>query len=234
MSQPIPTDIVDQILGPTAAARLRPVRDAKPVTRHNTHESYNELFSLPHILKTSGGQAPQPTLAERLAIALFVVIQYRSNGLAHHFRHRLEAEGATDLAAVVADEAVRVQTRGPFGHYQEEGLRAEDSDGERYIPAPALGDAVGARLAAFLGQAHLLVYRPREASSADLQRLLNQGWSGTEIVTGSQIVAYLSYLTRLLAGLTALDQQLESAGVEPAIRPAADPHAQPTGYPPLE
>jgi uncharacterized protein YciW len=60
------------------------------------------------------------------------------------------------------------------------------------------------RLDAALVHAHLLVFRPRDASSAALQALLNAGWSTDDIVTLSQLVAFLSFQIRVVTGLSAL------------------------------
>ncbi len=52
--------------------------------------------------------------------------------------------------------------------------------------------------------------------SAALQRLLDAGWSTTDIVTLSQLVAFLSFQIRVVAGLHALAgaSARESAGTD--------------------
>ena len=60
---------------------------------------------------------------------------------------------------------------------------------------------LGARLAAALEHAHMLVFRPRDAGAADMKALLAAGWSDTGIVTFSQLVAFLSFQMRVVAGL---------------------------------
>ena len=60
------------------------------------------------------------------------------------------------------------------------------------------------RLAAALEHAHLLVFRPRDADPAALQALIGAGWSTDSIVTLSQLVAFLSFQIRAVAGLRAL------------------------------
>ena len=52
--------------------------------------------------------------------------------------------------------------------------------------------------------AHLLVFHPRDAAPADLQALLDAGWSTTDIVTLSQLVAFLAFQIRVVAGLRVL------------------------------
>jgi hypothetical protein len=59
-----------------------------------------------------------------------------------------------------------------------------------------------------LEHAHLLVFRPRDASPAAMQALLDAGWSTTAIVTLSQLVAFLSFQVRAVAGLRTLGASL--------------------------
>ncbi|MFT4004057.1 MAG: CMD domain protein, partial [Rhizobium sp.] len=73
-------------------------------------------------------------------------------------------------------------------------------------------DALGPKLAAALEHSHLLVFRPREASAAALQKLLDAGWTATGIVTLSQIVAFLAFQIRVVAGLKALAKTAANAG----------------------
>jgi uncharacterized protein YciW len=51
---------------------------------------------------------------------------------------------------------------------------------------------------------HLLVLHPRDADPAALQALLDAGWSATDIVTLSQITAFLSFQIRVVVGLRTL------------------------------
>ena len=60
------------------------------------------------------------------------------------------------------------------------------------------------RLTAALQHAHLLVFRPRDASAAALQQLLSAGWLTTDIVTLAQLVSFLSFQIRLIVGLRTL------------------------------
>jgi CMD domain protein len=77
---------------------------------------------------------------------------------------------------------------------------------------------LGSRLAAAFDHAHLLVFRPRDASPAALQSLLDAGWSATSIVTLSQLVSFLAFQIRVITGLRALKA---SAPARPsAVAPA--------------
>ena len=65
---------------------------------------------------------------------------------------------------------------------------------------------LGDRLAAALAHTHLLVFRPRESSADDIQRLVDAGWSADGIVTLSQLVSFLAFQQRVVTGLTALQK----------------------------
>ena len=93
---------------------------------------------------------------------------------------------------------------GPYGRYPEGPLSAEDKAGPVYRVSDESRAVLGPRLAAALEHTHLLVFRPRDASAAALQALLDAGWSTTDIVTLSQLVAFLSFQIRVVAGLRAL------------------------------
>jgi uncharacterized protein YciW len=54
----------------------------------------------------------------------------------------------------------------------------------------------------------MLVFHPRDASAASLQSLLDAGWSTNDIVTVSQLVSFLSYQIRVVAGLCVLASTL--------------------------
>jgi CMD domain protein len=68
--------------------------------------------------------------------------------------------------------------------------------------------ALGPRLAAAFEHTHMLVFHPRDASAASLQSLLDAGWSTNDIVTVSQLVSFLSYQIRVVAGLGVLASTL--------------------------
>jgi uncharacterized protein YciW len=47
----------------------------------------------------------------------------------------------------------------------------------------------------------MLVLHPRDAAPPSLQALLDAGWSTSDIVTLSQLVSFLSFQIRVVAGL---------------------------------
>lgn len=187
-------DIVDRIAGVTP--ELDALRRRRPVTRDQLQASFDALFTPVSVKEVS--------LAERELIAAF------ATGLAGEFDATAEfyADRARSIdpqrADIVLAEAAAAATTGPFGSYTEAGLQAENTDGERYAPTAEAIDALGGRLAAALAHTHLLVFRPREASAADIQRLVDAGWSADGIVTVSQLVSFLAFQQRVITGLTVL------------------------------
>ncbi len=71
--------------------------------------------------------------------------------------------------------------------------------------SPARRAALGDKLCAALEHAHMLVFHPRDSASGLLRTLEAAGWSADDIVTISQLVAFLSFQVRAAAGLRALD-----------------------------
>ena len=51
----------------------------------------------------------------------------------------------------------------------------------------------------------MLVYHPRDAAPPSLRAMLEAGWSTTDIVTLSQLVSFLAFQIRVVAGLKALN-----------------------------
>lgn len=80
----------------------------------------------------------------------------------------------------------------------------------RQVEAPQ--PLVAPRLAAILAHADLLTSRPREAGPASLQALRAHGLGEREIVSLAQLVAYVNFQVRLVAGL----QLLRGRGADPA------------------
>lgn len=201
------TDTVDLIAGVTPA--LDALRRRRPVTREQLQASFDALFrpvSVQHVSQ-----------AERELVAAFATAltapgdsaaagdpTVAGDPTAAFYADRARKADPVRAAAVLA-EAEAVATPGPFGAYRELGLHDESTDGPRYTPGDGATAALGERLAAALAHAHLLVLRPREASGADLGRLLDAGWSPDGIVTLSQLVSFLAFQQRVVSGLRVLD-----------------------------
>lgn len=82
---------------------------------------------------------------------------------------------------------------------EAEARAAEDLSGD--------GSAAGERLAALLRHADMVALRPGECGQADIDRLLALGLSSRDVVAVTQLVSFVPYQVRLLAGLRALMEE---------------------------
>lgn len=188
------TDIVDQIVGVTP--ELDALRRRRPVTREQLQASFDALFapvSTEHVSQD-----------ERELVAAFATRLAGDTDPTGAFYADRAVTADPRRAAVVIAEAADAAATGPFGSYTEAGLQGENTEGDRYAPSAEVAEALGERLAAALAHTHLLVFRPRESAAADIQRLLDAGWSTDGIVTLSQLVSFLAFQQRVITGLTAL------------------------------
>lgn len=188
------TDLIDELAGITPGdPELR-----RPVAREQAQASHDALFA-------PVGESDF-TVPERQLIAAFVTRLTRADATSEHYA-RVAAEAAPDIAHAVLRAAEANTAAGPYGEYAEEGLRDESIVGPRYAADPA---EFGDRLAAALTHAHLLVYRPRETDGAAHDALLAAGWSVNAIVTLSQLVSFLAFQQRVVAGLSAIVRESET------------------------
>jgi CMD domain protein len=199
-SSPIP-DVIDRLVGVAPGDAIDLVRAQRLEARTNAQQSYLSLF------------APTPpvfghfTAADRFAVAAFVAGLHGQADVALFYAGELDGQGArAGVAAAIAAETKRgaAQGPGPYGSYPAGPLSAEDKAGPSYAVSDAHREVLGARLAAALVHAHLLVFHPRDASPPALQALLDAGWSSTEVVTLSQLVSFLAFQIRVVTGLQAL------------------------------
>ncbi|MFD0996809.1 CMD domain protein [Pseudoclavibacter chungangensis] len=197
-------DVIDEVLAILPGDPLDAIRAARPAARENAQRSYEALFE--------PVDASEASLAERALVAQFVTGVSREPLLTDWYRAAAVDAGAESQAEVVDALVATSATTGPFGAYAEVGLAEESTDGLRLTIDAATRQLLGARLASAIEHAHLLVFRPREASAAALDRLLDAGWSTTGIVTISQLIAFVSFQLRLVIGLGALQADLVESG----------------------
>ena len=69
---------------------------------------------------------------------------------------------------------------------------------------PALRDDLGEPLVGVLEHAHLLLLHPRDARPDALEALGSAGWGREAIVTWSQLVSFVAFRARVVAGLAVL------------------------------
>lgn len=192
------TDIVDDLVGITPGSAVAALRERRPETKGQIQASYDALFS-----PVDDAELP---LGERLLLAAFATALGGPDATADHFA-ALAREADAERSALVLAEAEKARTSGPYGAYTEAGLQHENTVGPVYR-ADAVRDAAGIRLAAALEHVHLLTFRPREASAAALDALFAAGWSTDGIVTLSQLISFLAFLQRVVAGLRVLAEEV--------------------------
>jgi CMD domain protein len=193
----IDTDVIDTLAGIKPGSALDRVRHRRPDARDQAQASYRALFA-PEI-------PGEVTATERFAVAAFVTGLHGDAETASFYAAGLAASGASaELRRAIDTAIAAAKGQGPYGSYPAGPLSREDTTGPNHRVAPEIRGALGLRLAAAFDHMHLLVFHPRDAAPAGLQALLDAGWSTTDIVTLSQIAAFLSFQIRVVAALRVL------------------------------
>ncbi|TQF28718.1 CMD domain protein [Bradyrhizobium sp. UNPA324] len=191
------TDIIDTLAGIKPGSALDVIRARRLQARENAQASYLSLFE--------PIDASDFSLVERAAVAAFVTGLHGESPVAAFYREKLAANAeAAALVEAIEVEIERGKTSGPYGAYPAGPLSIENKAGLIFRVSAERKATLGPRLVAALEHAHLLVFRPRDAASADMKALLDAGWSTTGIVTLSQLIAFLSFQLRVVSGLRTL------------------------------
>lgn len=191
-----PSDVIDFLAGIEPGSPLAGIRDQRVQARENAQKSYLALFA-PEV-------PGEVTAVDRYAVATFVSGLHRQPVVRDFYAAGLRAHAQSDLADAIAAEVSRGVTEGPYGRYPKGPLTVEDVPGPDYRVSAESERVLGGRLSAALEHAHLLVFHPRDANASALQKLLTAGWSTTDIVTLSQLVSFLAFQIRVVAGLRIL------------------------------
>jgi CMD domain protein len=186
-------DLVEQFAGLAPDSPLALLRHRRETARTHTAAAHAALFA--------PAEPGAVSLKERLALGLYVALLHQAAEHAAWFR---EALADATLAATVKQVAHETLASGPAGNYPPGPLSVEDTPAPGFALSPALAAALGPRLAAGFLHAHALVYHPRGTAADAFPPLVAAGWSADGIVTLSQIVAFLAYQIRLVAGLRVL------------------------------
>jgi CMD domain protein len=190
-------DIIDQLAAIAPGSHLDAIRARRQIAREHAQKSYLALFE-------PADFAGVPA-RERLAVAAFVAGLHAEPATRDFYAAKLLGSAADDSTAAAVDaEIARGRTQGPYGSYPAGPLSRENSTGLIYRVSDEGRRTLGARLAAAFEHVHLLVFRPRDAKPAALQALLDAGWATNDIVTLSQLVAFLAFQIRAVGGLRAL------------------------------
>jgi CMD domain protein len=191
------TDVIDALVGIAPGSPLEAIRARRPEARTHAQASYRALFA-PEV-------PGDVTAQERFAVGSFVTGLHGGAGIAAFYAAGLAATGASAALRKAVDSSIAdAKARGPYGSYSAGPLSRENTAGPVYRMSAETRRALGPRLAAAFEHMHLLVFHPRDAAPAALQALLDAGWSTTDIVTLSQIAAFLSFQIRVVAGLRTL------------------------------
>jgi len=187
-------DVIDHLTGIVPGSRLDVVRTARPDARVHAQKSFEALFA--------PADAVDFSMLDRHALAAFVAGLHQDSTTADFYANRLHStSGAGEIAEIIAAETKRGLAEGPYGDYAAGPLTAENVAGPHYRVSPANRPHLGEPLSAALEHAHLLVFHPRDSSAAALQSLLDAGLTANAVVTVSQLVAFLAFQIRVVAGL---------------------------------
>jgi CMD domain protein len=191
------SDVIDKLAGIEPGSPLDAIRNQRLQARTHAQASYDSLLN-----PRSEADA---TRAERIAIACFVAgLHGRPEMEAHYDTLLAEAGAPAAWKSAIAAAVTSAKGQGPYGHYPKGPLSAEDKAGPVFKVGAAERAALGPKLAAAFEHTHMLVFHPRDAAPPYLQTLIDGGWSSTGIVVISQLVAFLSYQIRVVAGLRVL------------------------------
>lgn len=201
------TDLISRLSGLVADSPEDRAFANRPEARRNAEESYRLLLD---------PVDPGPvTRAERHAVAAFVAVLHDDPATVSHYRGLLE-QTDPNLAHAVLWTAEAARGAGPWGSYPPGPLSRENQPGAVFRVPDDQREALGERLSAALEHAHLLVLHPRDASRGALQALIDAGWTTPGIVTLSQLVSFLTFQIRVVAGLRAVQAARAARPVVPA------------------
>lgn len=165
------------VLAGLSGAHSDRIRGHRPAVIEAAEASLAALFDVP-----ADDEAAGLSRAQRLVTAARAARVDGADAVAAFYLEQLaeEADSEADAAALVA-------------------LADDGADG-------AAGRAASRAERALLRHVDLLVQRPAAATSDDLDALAKAGWNVTEIVVLSQIVSFVTYQTRVVAGLAVLQE----------------------------
>ncbi|MDO5669075.1 MAG: alkylhydroperoxidase domain protein [Corynebacterium sp.] len=159
------------------------------------------------------------TYGERYAVATYVAGVHGAVNARTFYGELLLDDAPATLRDHIDAAISHGSSRGPY------------SDGGFVLHDAA---ALGVRLAAAFDIAHLMVFHPRDASPAAMAHLRRAGWSEDDIVSLTQLVAFLSFQLRVVHGLQVLagrdvvvEERTRLTGVTPAWPPVTGPAATP-------
>lgn len=196
-------DIINTLAG--VSPEIEKLRNARPDALHNAQASFAALLE--------PDNPDNFSYAERYAVAAFTATLFGEEKAADFYFDLLADEADEELIAVVRAASARGASTGPYhdGGFVVFGGTSDTSgtgdvtagDGD----ADGVEAALGTRLAAAFSWVHLVAFHPKDASPQALGNLDAAGWSATEIVSLSQLVAFLAFQVRVVHGLRVMAGQ---------------------------
>jgi CMD domain protein len=156
-----PKDIIDHLAGIAPGSNLDGIRARRLQARENAQKSYLSLFE--------PADFGDVAAYERYAVAAFVAGVHEEPTVAAFYPAKLADR--SELVAALKAEIERGKTKGPYGAFPAGPLSVEDTTGLIYRVATDRKPILGAKLAAALEHAHLLVFRPRDRHSLTARRV---------------------------------------------------------------
>lgn len=190
------TDLIDRLAGIAPGSPLDAIRARRPAARLHAEASHRSL-----LLPDAPGDVSR---AERFAVAAYVAGLHRAPEASAHYAVGLREHGGEALAEAVAQAVAETLAEGPAGAFPPGPLSAEDTPAPGFAVSGPVAAALGPRLAAAFAHAHLLVFHPRDARADGFAPLRAAGWTVDGLVTLSQLVAFLAFQIRTVAGLRVL------------------------------
>lgn len=190
------TDVIDALVGIAPGSPLDAVRARRPAARTHAQASYRALLT--------PAEPGDFTIAERFAVAAYVAGLHREAATAAHYAAGLAVHGGAELAATVEQAVAETRAEGPKGRYPAGPLSVEDTEPPVFALSAPVAAALGPKLAAAFAHAHYLVFHPRDAAPERFQPLYAAGWTADTIVSLSQLVSFLAFQIRVVAGLAVL------------------------------
>lgn len=190
------TDVIDALAGVMPGSALDAARARRQVARSHAQASYRALL-----------QPDDPatvSIAERFAVAAYVAGLHRAAATSDHYAAGLATHGGAALAATVAQAVTETLSSGPTGHYPPGPLSVEDMPAPAFALSAPVAAALGPKLEAAFAHMHYLVFHPRDAAADRFPPLMAAGWTEDGIVTLSQLVSFLTFQIRVVAGFAVL------------------------------
>jgi len=185
-------DVIDLLVG-----EALPLRNRRPITKQQSQLSFEALFET-----KQPGNFP---IQERFAVATFIAALHQDQAAQNFYGNKLRIIDAT-LVTIIEQVAASALTQGPYGAYPAGPLSHENSEGLLWHADAAVKEKLGIKLTSALEHAHFLIFHPRDANQNHLNALLKADWQVAEIVTLSQLTAFLSYQLRVAHGLRILNK----------------------------